>query len=462
VEMNVSVTEISPGQKKIRVEIPASKVQQELDDKYRDLAKKIKIKGFRPGKVPRSIIRSYYGKAVEQEVSSEFIKETFPEALKETDLKPLTQADVSDTHFDENGSFSYTALVDICPPFELPVYKGLEIYRPQIEITEEQVGAELEKLRQSHAQLRAVEADRPIREGDVAVVDFTPSVDGQVFEKGKTHDFMAEIGKGTLHPDFDKHLIGRHPGETFSFDLDYAADSPTREIAGKRVRFDLTVKELKEKEVPELNDDFAVSIGSGQFETLDALKEEIRKGLRNRAEEGASGRVREQITEKLLTQVELEVSPRVVDREADTMVENLKYQFESQGIQFDASRFNTPELRAGYRLQAEKNIRSRLILAKIAETAEIQLAEEDEDAIYAELSKAYRMEPDKLEREYSDSALVEQARERKLEDKVFKLIEAEAVYLDKPEATVESETHGQPEDVAPDEDSDDGAAEQEK
>jgi trigger factor len=443
--MNVSVTDISPSQKKIRVEIPAPKVQEEFDGKYRDLAKKVKIHGFRPGKVPRSIIKSYYGKAVEQEISSEFIQETFPEALKETDLKPLTQADVSDTHFEDNGSFSYTALVDICPPFELPDYKGLEIYKSPVEITDEQVDAELEKLRQSNAQLRAVEGDRPIREGDVAVVDFTPSVEGQVFEKGKTHDYMAEIGKGTLHPDFDNHILGHRPGESFSFELDYAEDAPTREIAGKKVHFDVTVKELKEKEIPELNDDFAVSVGSGQFETLDALKGEIRKGLSNRAEEGASGRVREQIRDKLLKQVEFEISPRVIDSETDRMVDNLKYQFESQGIQFDAARFNTPEFRTGYRLQAEKNIRARLVLARIAEAEQLQLSDEDKEEIFQEIAKAYRIDFEKVKREYADSALVEQAGERRLEDKVFKIVEAEAVYVDKPEVAAEPEEAGQPE-----------------
>ena len=131
--MNVSLTDISPSQKKIRVEIPESKVTEELDKKYRDLAKKTKIKGFRPGKVPLSIIKSYYGKAVEHEVSTQFIEDTFGDALKETDLKPLTQADVSESHFEEGGAFTYTALVDICPPFELPVYKGLEIHKPAVD-----------------------------------------------------------------------------------------------------------------------------------------------------------------------------------------------------------------------------------------------------------------------------------------------------------------------------------------
>ena len=186
-----------------------------MDKKYRDLAKKTKVKGFRPGKVPLSIIKSYYGKAVEHEVSAQFIQETFEGALKETDLKPLTQADVSESHFEESGAFTYTALVDICPPFELPVYKGLKVHKPAVDITDEQIQAELDKLVQSHAQLRAVESERPIREGDVAIVDFTPIVGGRVFEKGKTRDFMAEIGKGSLHPDFDKHLLGHKPGREY-------------------------------------------------------------------------------------------------------------------------------------------------------------------------------------------------------------------------------------------------------
>jgi trigger factor len=124
--MNVSLTDVSPSQKKIEVQIPGSKVTEELEKRLRDLAKKTKVKGFRPGKVPVSIIKSYYGKAVEHEVSTYFIQETFEDALKETDLKPLTQADVNESHFEEDGAFTYTALVDICPPFELPDYKGLQ------------------------------------------------------------------------------------------------------------------------------------------------------------------------------------------------------------------------------------------------------------------------------------------------------------------------------------------------
>lgn len=435
--MNISVTDISESQKKLRVQIPASTVQKEVERKYRDMAKRIKIKGFRPGKAPRSIIKSYYGKSVEHELSSQFIQESFPEALKQTDLKPLTQADVGESQFEEDGSFSYTAMVDICPPFELPDYKGLKLYKSPVEITEEQVEAELERLRQGHAQLRAVEAARPIREGDVAVIDFTPSVEGKVFEKGKTQDFMAEVGKGTLHPDFDKHLLGHSSGESFSFDLDYAENTPTPEIAGKRVRFDVTVKEIKEKEVPELNDEFAQSLGAANFETLDALREQIRKNLIEREEARISGGLGEQIIEKLTRQTRFEISPRVIEREADRMAENLKYQFERQGIPFNTERFNSPEVRAGYRVQAEKNIRTRLVLDRIAEAELIVLSEEEKEEVYREVGRPYGMDAEKVKREYGDSAIVEQSRENKLEEKVLNFLKDEAVYLDKPEEAQE-------------------------
>ncbi len=443
--MNVSVTDVNPGQKKIRVEIPASRVREEFEGKYRDLAKSVKIKGFRPGKVPKSIIQSYYAKAVEHEVSTKFIDETFPEALKETEIKPLTQADVSESNFEDDGSFSYTALVDISPPFELPEYKGLKLYKTPVEVPEEQVEAEIEQIRQGHAQLKAVESDRPIRDADMAVVDFTPMVEGKVFEKGKTQDFMIEIGKGSLHPDFDKHLLGHRRGESFSFELDYPAETPTKEIAGKRVHFEVTVKELKEKELPELNDEFAQSIAGSKFDTLEDLKEEIRKQMREREEQRISHELSNMITDKLVRRARFDVTPRVIEAETGKMADNLRYQFERQGLKFDAARFDSPEFRSSYKPQAEKNVRVRLILDKIAEAENISLSDEDNEEIYREIGSAYGIDAEKVKREYADSSFIEQSRDRKIEDKVLKLIEAEAVYVETPEEARDPEEASEPE-----------------
>jgi len=433
VDISVSLTDISPSQKKIRVEIPQSRVAKELNKKYRDLAKNSRIKGFRPGKAPLSIIKSYYGKSVEQEVSSQFIQDTFPDALREADLKPLTQADVSESHFEEGGAFSYTALVDVCPPFDLPDYKGLKIYRPAVEVTDEQIQAELDKLAQAHAQLRGIETDRPIGQGDVAIVDFTPFLDGLLFEKGKTQDFMVEIGKNSLHPDFDRHLLGRRAAESFSFELDYPQDSHTKELAGKRVRFDLTVKRIKEKEVPELNDEFAQSIGSGQFDTIESLKEEFRERLLEREESEAFEKVRAQILQKLLDKVDFELSPKVIERESDRILQNLKMQFDSQGLNIDTDAFNKAEYKTGTRLQAQIAIRTRLVLEKIAEAEAISLDAQEEEQVFRDIAAAFRMDPDKVRKDYADSAIVEKEKDGKLQYKVVRFIESQAVLVDTPD-----------------------------
>ena len=204
---------------------------------------------------------------------------------------------------------------------------------------------------------------------------------------------------------------------------------PALELAGKRVRFDLTIKELKEKEVPELNDEFAQSLGSGQFETLEALREEFRQKLLEREEQSASQTVRDQILRKILGKVQFEISPRVIEREADRILQNLKHQFESQGLKFDADTLNTSEYRTGSRLQAEKDIRTGLVIDRIAEAEAISLDSEEEEQVFRDIAAAYRIDLAKVQSEYRDSAIVEREKERKLQDKVLKFIESEAVFV---------------------------------
>ncbi|MDR3568474.1 MAG: trigger factor [Syntrophobacteraceae bacterium] len=436
-EINVSLTDISPSQKKLRVEVPESRVAKELDKRYRDLAKKAKVKGFRPGKVPLSIIKSYYGKAIQQEVSSQFIQDTFGDALKEADLKPLTQADVSESNFEESGAFSYTAMVDVCPPFELPAYKELKLYRPAAEVPEEQIRMELDKLLQSHAQLRAVEEERPIAQGDVVSIDFTPYLGEEAFEKGKTEQFLTEIGKGDFHPGFDEKLVGRKPGESFSFDREYPENASPAEFSGKSVRFDVTIKEIKEKEVPELNDEFAQSIGTGQFETLQALKDKIRESLLERAQQRNTQIIRDQILSRLTSTLDFEISPRVVEAEAERILQNLKLQFESQGLKFDVDAFNKAEYKTGTMLQAETEIRTRIVMGKIADAEAVSLSAEEEEQVLKDIASMYRLDLEKVKREFSESEIVEREKERRIQDKVFTLIENQAVMVDTPEETVE-------------------------
>ncbi len=437
VEMNVSVVDLSANQKKLQVQIPALKVQEELDEKYRELAKRIRIKGFRPGKVPRNIIKSYYGKTVESELSSQFIQETFQDALSEAKVKPLVEADVSEARFEDNGAFTYIALVDVSPPFELEEYRGLALHRPSVEINETWVETELERIRQQHTQLRSLETERPIAEGDVVLVDLVPTVEGTVFEKGKTNDFMVEVGKQSIHPELDQHLIGHHAGESVACELDYPEDTPMSELAGKRVHFDVTIREIKEKLMPELDDEFAKEVG--QFETLEGLKQTVREQLQKREVDKASAEMRQQITDQLLARVDIELSSRVIDREIDRLIGMLHYQLESQGLKLDPSRFNTAEIRADYRPQAEKNVRWRLICEYLAKREEIDLSDQELEEVYREVARVARMDVESVKRDYAESAIVQQAKEGKLHDKVLKMLEEAAVVTDVAAAAKESE-----------------------
>jgi len=256
---------------------------------------------------------------------------------------------------------------------------------------------------------------------------------------------MVEVGKGTIHPDFDEHLLGHEPGESFSFELDYPENTQDPDLAGKRVRFDLTIKDLKEKEVPQLNDEFAQSLGTGQFETLEALSDEFRNRLQERDERRAFQNVRSQIVRKLLDQVQFEISPRVIEREAERMLNNLKRQFEVQGLHFDPEGLDSEHYKKISRLQAEKDIRTKLVLEKIAKAEAIELDSEDEEDVYRDIAASYRMDVKKFKNQYGDSALVESEKEKKLEDKVIKFIESEAVYVDTPEEAGVPETDTEPE-----------------
>jgi trigger factor len=428
--MNVSVVDLSANQKKLQVEIPATRVQGLLDEKYRDLAKSIRIKGFRPGKVPRSIIKSYYGKTVENEVSSQFIHDTFQDALREANLKPLVEADVSEIRFEDNGAFTYVALVDVSPPIDLEDYKGTTVQRPPVEIDETHVEGELERIRQQHSQLRSLEEDRPIAPGDIVLVDFVPTVDGEVFEKGKANDYMVEVGKQSLHPEFDQHIVGHRSGDSVAFELDYAEDAPTREIAGKRVHFDVTIREIKEKLTPELDDEFAKEVG--QFETLEELRQTVREQLLKRDTEKSSALVRQQIIDQLISRVNIEVSSRVIEREVDRLINMLRHQFESQGLKIDTGRFDTAGIRAEYRPQAEKNVRWQLICDHVAEREGLELTTQELEEVYHEVAQAARMDVATIKRDYSDSSIVYQAKEGRLREKAFRIIEEAAVPAETP------------------------------
>lgn len=426
--MKVSVVDLSPSRKKLQIEIPAQQVQAELEKRYKELAKTARIKGFRPGKVPRNVLKNYYGQAIVSEVSNHFVNETYPEALRESKLEPLAQVEVDEIAFDDAGALLYAAVIDVAPLFVVEGYQGLEVNRRQVQVSDEQVDQELENLRNSHSELRSLDADRPVQEGDFVVVSFTPSVDGEIFSRGVAKEQLLEVGKKSIHSDFDGHLIGRRIQEPFSFDLDYPVDASTQEIAGKTVRFEVTIQELKEKILPELDDEFAKEVRS--LDTLAELRTSLRQQLEKNEQHKVDQEMRQQLSDKLYDLVPMELPAKAVDVEVDQMLGQLQYQFQSQGLKLDASSFNTPEIRAEYQVQGERNLRLRLILDKIAQQENLALENAEADEVYGRFARMARIDVEQVKAEEDKYQMLQQMKQASLHDKVWKLLIEQAQHID--------------------------------
>lgn len=424
--MKVTVTDLGPTQKKLLVVVEPRDVKKELDKRYRQLSQQVRLKGFRPGKVPRKILESYYGKTVQGEVSNHIIQETYPDALKQTELKPMMEGDVEDYRFEPDGSFAYAAIVEVRPVFEVKDYLGLEVEVPPTEeIGDERVEEELRALQERHAEVRSVPDDRPAQWGDYVIVDMVPSMDGTVFEKGVQKDFYLELGTHRIHPDFDAQVVGRRAGETVDFSLDFPEDAEVRDFAGKTVRFELTVIDIKEKILPELNEAFAQKVGG--YASVDALKEALKERLVRAAEQATKQRLRAAIMDQLLNNTTFEIPEKVVEREVERRIQHFVHQMTAQGLKIDPSRFYTPEIRAEQRPAAERAIRWRLIVEQISAQENLELSETEKDAVYMEVARMYRTTPEQVKAEYEDSAIVTEMLHQKLEEKVFKLLEDHAV-----------------------------------
>jgi trigger factor len=426
--MKVTVVDLSPSQKKLQIEIPAQEVQAELEKRYKELAKTARIKGFRPGKVPRNVLKNYFGKAIENEVSSHFVNETFPEALRDSQLEPLAQSEVDEINFDNAGGLEYAATIDVAPPFVVEGYQGLEVRRRRIQVGEEMVDRELETLRDRHAELRSLNNERPVQEGDFVVVSLTPWVDGQVFDRGVAKEQLLEVGKRSIHPEFDTELIGHKPQEPFNFELVYDDSEPTQELAGKTVRFDVTIQEVKEKILPELNDDFAKE--ARNLDTLTELRSSLREQLEKSEQQKLDQEIRQQISDKLYDQVPLELPAKAVDVEVDQMIGQLQYQFQSQGLKLDSSMFNTPEIRAEYRGQGERNLHLRLILDKIAQQENLVVDDAELEEIYGQFAKIARMDIEQVKAEQDKYQILQQMKQARLHEKVWTLLTDQAHYVD--------------------------------
>lgn len=412
--MKVQLEELSATRRRLQVEVPSEKVQEVLEGIFREIRKKAKIKGFREGRAPLSIVKSLYRDYAHREAVSRLVEETLPEAFKAHSLEPVAVPEIEPGDFSEADPFVYTALVDVRPEVKLQRYKGLKIQVEELEpVGEEEVQRELDRMREYAAQLKPLEGSREVRKGDWVLLDFVAYLEGKPVKDGRAENHLVEVGSGSMIPGFEDALIGMVPWEEKEFTLRMPDDHPRADLAGREVTFRVTVKEIRQKVLPELDDEFAKDMG---YETLEGLRDSVRKELERRREEQQRALLRQKALEELLEHNPLEVPQSLVEERARELLGRI------QARVGNIPRDKLAETYEQCRTIAEREIKTLYLVEEIAKAEGITV----EDSELEEYLKELRV-PEAL---WQSEEVRERARRELVREKVFELLirEAEVVH----------------------------------
>lgn len=387
--MDVKVENLGTLTRKVTVTLAADTVQPKLNEAYDKLKREVKLRGFRRGKVPRNIIVKHYKSQVEGETGEKLVQDTYFEAIEQNGIDPIAHPDIKEVKYNDDGSFVFIAEVDVRPEFDLGTYKGVEVEKVDIMVTDEEVQLELDEMRRNMAALRAV-TDRPIANDDVVIVDFQGYHDGEPMPQVKNDNYSVEVGSGKMGEDFEARLIGMNLNEKGTHEVDFPETHPNPILKGKKVEFHITVKDIKERVLAELDDEFAKDAGE-EFNSLDDLKQSIRDRLTKVREERAESVISDRIMEKLLQEHEFEVPKRLVAFEIEQMIKQTEQQFEQSGMSLEAAGLSKEKLAEQNEPVATKRVRGDFILKKIGEAEEIKIEDEDLERGFKRIGDMYNM-----------------------------------------------------------------------
>ncbi|MBN1931034.1 MAG: trigger factor [Desulfobacterales bacterium] len=397
--MQVSVEDLSTVKKKLHIEIPEAEVARELDKAYNKLKKTAKIKGFRPGKAPRAVLERLFKKDVHADVSSELIQNSLFDAIKQTNFNIIGHPQIDPNELDVKGSFKYDAIIEIHPEIAEIDFKGLALKKTVYTVTDEEVDTQLKIFQKNLAKQTKITEDRPAREGDIVLIDYEGFVNGEPFpETRKTENFTLKIGEGNILKNFDTQLIGMNPGTTAEIKVDFPDDYFNDKLAKRKIDFQVTLKEIKEEELPDINDQFAKDLGD--FETLEELKSKIKENLIDGYKKRQEQELHEQIFAALTPKVDFEVPELMINYELESIIADFERSFVSNTTTMESLGFTRKNLSEKYRPTAEKKVRQHLILNKIIEQENLSVSDEDLENGFKEMAAALNQPIEKVKEFY--------------------------------------------------------------
>ena len=429
--MKTSLEEISPVKKKLLVEVESAEVDRKIEETYRTLGKKAKVHGFRPGKVPRRILERYFKDQVVEEVTRGLVDETLPKAVEESKAMPLTIPVVENDSLKAGQSFKYAVVMEVKPQFELRDYMGVELEKEIIEVTDQDVERNMQEIRKAHATLKPIQEDRGAREGDSIVVDYEAFEAGKPIEGVKAQNFMIALGGGAIHPELEKGLTGLKAGDLKDVEVHFDEKHQNARLAGKDVTFKVKVTDLKITELPELNDEFAKSLG-GEFPDLETLKKRVRDSLLENEEKRVEKDFRRRLIKKIADKVDFELPQSLVESEIRSGVENVKQNLLRMGSNMEKAGIKEEKLREDLVPAAGQRVKELLILGEIARQSGLTISDLELDQGFEEMAKSLGQEPQVMRKFYEARDLVGSFREKLLEEKTLNYLAKGANIADVP------------------------------
>jgi trigger factor len=425
--MKIQVEKVSPVERKVSIEVDPERVAKEIDRAYTGLGRRVKLKGFRPGKAPRKVLERHFRSEVESEVAEKIVQQTFAEAVKVEAIDVVAPPHVSISEgVSEGKPLRYTARVEVKPVLDPKDYKGLEVERKPPVVTDEMVAAELTKIQQSFAQLLPVEGRFEAQEGDWAVIDHEGTIDGTPFEGSKAEGVTVQVTPGPIAEGNFELLKGKKLGETVEFDETFAADHRNEALRGKVAKMKATLKALHTRQLPALDDALAKQIGLEGIETLDQVRARIRTDLEKREARRAEAELRDALVKAALAKNEFEVPPAMVERAIDAMIEGAAERFARSGIDIRQLQLDYARMRADLREQALLQVRGRLLLEAIADAEKIEVSDEDLQAEVAHLAEEVGTPLAKVQQQMRGKEAREALKNKIREDKALALLSSAA------------------------------------
>ena len=396
--MSVQVEKLEKNMAKLTIEVSAAEFEKALEDAFLKNKNKISVSGFRKGKVPRQMVEKMYGPEIfYEDAANALIPDAYSKALDECEEDIVSSPEIDVTQIEKGKSFIFTATVALKPEVKLGKYKGVKVEAAEVTVTDEEVDAKIEKERENNARTIEV-TDRPVKDGDMTVLDFEGFVDGVAFDGGKGENYPLTIGSGAFIPGFEEQLVGAEIGKEVEVNVTFPEDYQAEELKGKAAVFKCTIKEIKEKELPALDDEFASEVS--EFDTLEEYKKDVKETLTIEKEKAAREAKEAAVIDAIIADSDMDIPEAMVTTQQKQMIDEFAQRMQMQGLSmeqyFQFTGATLDKMMEQVKPQAETRIKSRLVLEAVAAKEGIEATEEDYEEEIKTMAEVYQMEPDKI------------------------------------------------------------------